>query len=98
MIQDAIGRCRVFLPLLTPYIADDLTAGRTDNYYNREWRMASQLGNKAIIPVAANGYGLTAPYHTDTFEQITGQPLSGVDLMTPDGFARLVKSIAGYLN
>lgn len=97
MIQDAIGRCRVFLPLLTPYIAEDLTAGRTDNYYNREWRMASQLGNKAIIPVAANGYGLTAPYHTSTFEQITGQPLSGVDLMTPDGFSKLIKSIASNL-
>lgn len=98
MIQDAIGRCRVFLPLLTPYIADDLAAGRTENYYNREWRMATQLGDKAVIPVATNGYSLTAPHHTNTFEQITGQPLSGIDLMTPDGFSKLVKSISNYFN
>ena len=98
MIEDAIGRCRVFLPLLTPHIADDLAAGRTDNYYNREWRMATQLEDKAVIPVATNGYSLTAPYHTGPFEQITGLSISGVDLMTPDGFTRLVKSVSEKLN
>ena len=86
------------MPLLTPHIAEDLSAGRIDNYYNREWRMATQLGDKHLIPVATNGYSLTAPYHTTTFEQITGQPLSGVDLMTPDGFNRLVKSLTDIFN
>ena len=92
-IERAIGETKVFIPLLTPHVAGDLTAGRTDNYYNREWKMAMQLGGKNILPLATNGYDLRAPYHTTMFESLIGGTLSGIDLMTNNGFAKLTEAI-----
>ena len=97
-IEDAIGEAKVFIPLLTPHIAEDLKNGRTANYYNKEWRMATQLGNKRILPLATNGYDLRADYHSRTFESIIGGSLSGIDLMKGDGFSRLIESLNTYLN
>lgn len=96
-IEEAIGEAKVFIPLLTPHIAKDLSQGNTDNYYNKEWRMASQLGNKHIIPLATNGYDLRASYHTQTFESIVGDSISCIDLMQSDGLTRLVDTLNTYL-
>jgi hypothetical protein len=96
-IGEAIGEAKVFIPLLTPHIAEDLRSGNTDNYYNKEWRMAGQLGNKRIVPLAANGYDVRASYHTQTFESIIGESLSCIDLMQGDGFTRLVDTLNTYL-
>ena len=96
-IENAIGECQVFIPLLTPHIADDLKEGRTDNYYNKEWRMATQLGNKHLLPLASNGYDLRADYHTQGFESVIGAGVSGIDLMQADGFERLIQSLDKYI-
>lgn len=96
-IEEAIGEAKVFIPLLTPQIAEDLKQGNLDNYYNQEWRMAAQLGNKRILPLATNGYSLRSDYHTQTFESIINGNLSGIDLMQSDGFSRLVESLNTYL-
>lgn len=96
-IADAIGEARVFILLLTPGVADDLRQGRTDNYYNREWRMAAQMGNKVIIPVATNGYNLRAAYHTGVFERIIADALHGEDLMQPDGMKKLTDALTSNL-
>ena len=96
-IEEAIASARIFIPILTPAVAKDLSEGRIDNYYNREWRMASQLGDKAIIPLALNGYDLRQPYHTQTFESIIHGSLSGINLMH-DKFEKLRSSIEEHLN
>lgn len=96
-IEKAIGAAKVFIPLLTPQIADDLQHGKTSNYYNQEWRMAAQLPNKRILPLAANGYSLRSEYHTQDFESIINGSLSGIDLMLNDGFNKLVESLNTYL-
>ena len=95
-IEEAIAAARIFIPILTPHIAEDLIAGKTDNYYNREWRMASQLGDKTIIPLAVNGYDLRQPYHTKTFESIIRGAISGINLMN-DQFEKLKYSIEEHL-
>jgi len=90
-IEKAIGEASVFIPLLTPSVADDLENGVIEKkYYAKEWRMANQTGNKRIIPLAIDGYDLRAHYHTEIFEGILGAPLSGIDLFRQkDGFNKL---------
>ena len=92
-IEQAISQSRIVITLLTPHVAEDLTAHRTDNYYNREWKMAVQLTGKIILPVAANGYDLRGKYHTEGFEKLIGGTPSGIDLMTNNGFAKLTETI-----
>lgn len=96
-IESAIAEAKVFIPLLTPHIAEDMRTGKTDNYYNREWQMAAQLGNKQILPLATNGYDLRSDYHSTVFESTIGGSLSGINLMQNDGFSRLVESLNTYL-
>ena len=96
-IEKAIGEAKVFIPLLTPCVADDLTKGKTDNYYNDEWRMAVQLQDKAVLPLAVNGYSLRADYHTQQFRFIINSPLTGIDMMETDGLNRLKDALNEYL-
>ena len=95
-IDEAIASARIFIPILTPNIAKDLSEGKIDNYYNLEWRKASQFGDKAIIPLALNGYDLRKPYHTQTFESIIHGSLSGINLMY-DQWGKLLSSIEEHL-
>lgn len=95
-IEEAIAAARIFIPILTPHIAKDLAEGNIDNYYNREWRMATQLGDKVIIPLAVNGYDLRQPYHTEVFESIIHGAISGINLMN-DQFEKLRSSIEEHL-
>ena len=78
-IADAIGKAKIFIPLLTPNVSKDLKNGETEHYYNKEWRIAQQLRNKVIIPLAMNGYDLKENYH-HTFEDIVSQKTSGIDM------------------
>lgn len=96
-IDEAIENAKIFIPLLTPQVAEDLQKGSTNHYYNKEWRKAVQLGNKRILPLAVNGYDLRNDYHTKVFESIIGNPLSGVDLMENGGRSRLIESLNTYL-
>lgn len=105
-IADAISSAKVIVTVLSPYVADDMQKGKTDHYYNKEWRMAQQFKDKTIIPLAINGYDLRSNYHRDIYESIVNQQVSGVsdnqdelkiDLMESDGFQKLISSIDKHL-
>ena len=70
--------------------------GDTEHYYNKEWRMAQQFGDKRIIPVAINGYDLRSDYH-QIYENIINSQPSGINLMEPNGFTKLITSITEKL-
>lgn len=91
-IADAISSAKVIITLLSPNVANDLENNDTDHFYNKEWRMAQQFGDKTIIPLAVNGYNLRADYH-QAYESIVNQHPSGIDLIDADGFSRLINSI-----
>lgn len=95
-IEEAITSARIFIPILTPHIARDLEEGRLDNYYNQEWKMATQFSDKIIIPLAVNGYDLRQPYHTQIFESFIHGSISGINLMN-DGFEKLIISLDEHL-
>ena len=95
-IYEAINKAKIFIPLLSPSVAEDLRRGETDHYYNKEWRIAQQFDNKIIIPIAVNGYDLRSDYHQE-FERIIVKSLTGIDLMEPDGFHKAITSINEYL-
>ena len=104
-IADAISAAKVVITVLSPHVAEDLKLGDTDHYYNKEWRMAQQFGDKTIIPLAINGYNLRADYQ-QTYETIINQQPSGInednesleiDMMDSDGFSKLVMSIDKHL-
>lgn len=91
-IADAIGSSKIIITVLSPQVAEDLKNGETDHYYNKEWRMAQQFGDKLILPLAINGYDLRAEYHSK-YEEIIGAQPSGINLMETDGFSKLLSSI-----
>lgn len=91
-ISDAISEAKIVITLLSPDVQRDLEKGDTDHYYNKEWRMANQLGDKVIIPLAVNGYNLRAASHKE-YENIISRPISGIDLMMPEGLERLFESL-----
>lgn len=95
-IADAISSSKVIITVLSPHVADDLQRGDTDHYYNKEWRMAQQFGDKIIIPLAINGYNWRTDYHKK-FEEIIKSPIHAIDLMDSDGFYCLTTSINEYL-
>lgn len=97
-IRYGISHAKVFIPLLTPNIAEDLKNGKTDNYYNEEWRQAAdRKGEVAVIPLAVEGYSLRESYHT-TFEQIIGDNISGISLKDTNALSSLQKAIDKHLN
>lgn len=95
-IFDAISSAKVIITLLSPHIAEHLKRGETENYYNKEWRIAQQLGDKTIIPLAVNGYNFRADYN-QIYEAIINQPSWGIDLMNADGFSKLITAINEHL-
>lgn len=97
-IQYGINHAKVFIPLLTPQIAEDLRNGNTNNYYNQEWRMAaSRKEELTIIPLAADGFSLRDDYYK-VFEDIIGSHTSGISLADTNAISNLQKAIDNHLN
>jgi hypothetical protein len=97
-ICNGIKQAKIFIPLLTPEVAKDLSNGKTDNYYNDEWRMAVARNNElSIIPLAVSGYQIREPYHTSNFQSIIGCPTSAIEFDEPSGFVNLLKAIDEHL-
>lgn len=94
-IADAISSAKVVITLLSPNVADDLSNGDTDHYYNKEWRMATQFNDKIIIPVAVNGYDLRAACHQG-YDEIV-KSVTGYNLMDTDGLGKLINCINEHL-
>lgn len=88
-----ISNAQVFIPLLTPSIAEDLKAGKTDNYYNKEWRQAAERqGELTVVPLAAGGFSAREPYYK-TFEHFFSRDISCID-----NTDALLKAIDKHLN
>jgi hypothetical protein len=75
-IRNAINHCRVFIPILSSQVKDDLLSGRSDTrWYSREWQLAQQRkedeaafgsdGQAAfkVIPLVVGDYRFSEPYH-----------------------------------
>ena len=96
IIADAISAAKVVITVLSPNVAEDLKNDSTNHYYNKEWRIAQQFDDKTIIPLAVNGYDLRDNYH-QVYKKIVNQKASGIDLMDPEGFSKLIDSIDEHL-
>ena len=96
VIADAISAAKVVITVLSPNVAEDLKNDSTNHYYNKEWRIAQQFDDKTIIPLAVNGYDLRDNYH-QVYKKIVNQKASGIDLMDPEGFSKLIDSIDEHL-
>lgn len=111
VISEAIAKAKIFVPLLTPEIAQDLEKGEyqyqengenKEKYYVQEWKLAALFDDKVILPIAAGGYDLKKEYHKDTYKGIvykdnTKDESSGIDLMK-DGFDKLIESLDSQLS
>jgi len=72
-ISEAIAKCKIFIPILSPQVKSDLIDGHSDRYYiATEWALAQQrariIDNDArkihIMPLAISGYNERASYHS----------------------------------
>ena len=85
--------CKIFIPLLTPHIAEDLEKGSIDNYYNREWKIARQNKLK-FIPIAVDGYSINNKLHEEKFQNaFIGKPCTAYNLMKLGDFEKLVEQL-----
>ncbi len=69
-INDAITQCKIFIPILSPQVREDLCDGHTDRYYIKtEWALAKQYAHNIdsdkihIMPLAISGYDERSDYH-----------------------------------
>lgn len=70
-IADAISQCRVFIPILSRTVAEDITNGR-NRYYRKEWELAAgENSDIKIMPVVLPGYDPRGAYHALTGERIS---------------------------
>lgn len=106
-IPEAIRHTQIFIPLLSPAIAEELQTHGEEigTFYSKEWRWAAKKSGMTVIPVAIGGYDLRSNTHT-TFERIVGQASSGIDLdrrvtdahaQEKVGYAKLLASIKKHL-
>ncbi len=96
-IEYGINHAKVFIPLLTPQIVEDLKQGNTNNFYNKEWRMAvSRKGELTILPIAVDDFSLREDYYK-VFEGIVGEHTNGIHLSEYNAFNRIQKALDEYL-
>lgn len=71
-IAHAIAKCKMFVPILSPQVKQDLCDGHSDRYYiSTEWALAKQRAHNIegdsqkiqIMPLAISGYDERASYH-----------------------------------
>ena len=92
-IRIGINNAQVFIPLLTPNIADDLKNGSTDHYYIDEWRQAAKRQNElAVIPLAVGDFSPQKGYYKK-FETFFGHVIACVEQRD-----KLPKAIDKHLN
>ena len=98
IIREAIAKAKIFVPLLTPTIEQDIINNEYEKrYYVFEWRLAAEFDDKIIIPLAADGYDLKKGYHKSVFQAITKNESTGIDLMNSGGFNKFLLSLTSKL-
>lgn len=80
-IANAIAKCKIFVPILSPQVKQDLCDGHLDRYYiSTEWALIKQRVHNIeddtqkihIMPMAISGYDERADYHLlSPFSQYT---------------------------
>lgn len=69
-IENAINQCRIFIPILSSTVADDLLNDRV-RYYRHEWDLATGENSMIkIFPVVISGYNYRDYYHKKVPEKI----------------------------
>lgn len=72
-IGQAIAKCKIFVPILSPQVKQDLCDGHLDRYYIKtEWALAKQRAHNIdsntqrmyIMPLAISGYNEREEYHS----------------------------------
>lgn len=106
-IQDAIRQAKVFLPILSPAIQQELEEKGTaiSTYYSNEWRWAAEQLDLLILPVAIGGFSPSSTAYA-TFENIIGRKVTAIDMTqlpsTANGaekvrYAKLIDDISKHL-
>lgn len=102
-ISEAITGSQVFMPLLTQkskqLMTDNADCLGVEDAFNklpyvmREWLMASRH-EKTFIPVMHDGFSPRDSVYTEVFEgKIVNHECTGIDLLQPDGFDKLTKTL-----
>lgn len=92
-IKLGIQNAKIFIPLLSPKVAEDLESQKVDNYYNDEWRMAAQRqDNISIIPLATDGFSQRKGYYK-IFEEIIGKKASCISWTDPNALDDIERAI-----
>lgn len=96
VIRKAIRQAKIFIPILSPEIAQDLEEYgiHINTFYSDEWRWAAENPNLVVMPIAINGYDLRNEVNK-VFEQIINHSSSGMD-MTEKRIEPVVLEKAGY--
>lgn len=72
-IDKAIAKCKIFVPILSPQVKQDLCDGHLDRYYIKtEWALAKQRAHNIdsnaqrmyVMPLAISGYNEREEYHS----------------------------------
>lgn len=74
-IAAAISQCKVFLPVLSPQVMNDIQSGNLERYYMKEWELASPSlkdGSMCMVPVVLDGYDIRFEGH-GFFEEKTAR-------------------------
>lgn len=106
-IKHAIGKAKIFIPVLSPAIGKELEEKglAIGTYYSDEWRWAASQPQLRIMPVAIGGFSPRSSAYA-IFEQIIGRPTTAIDMTQPPvnpdstekaGYAKLLDSIETHL-
>lgn len=69
-IENAINQCKVFIPLLSPTVASDLSVDK-ERYYRHEWDMATgENSSISYFPIAVSHYDCRSDYHSKVPDKI----------------------------
>ena len=106
-IHKAISQALIFIPILSPSIAEDLKiyGENINEFYSREWRWAAENKDLVIMPLYIDGYDFRKP-ENKLFEKIIKHKSTGIDFsfkpLSPfiserNGYAKLLESIISHL-
>jgi hypothetical protein len=108
VIREAIGKAKIFIPILSPAIAAELEEnGKSiDTFYSHEWRWAAENTQLAVFPIAICGYDLRRSLHQTFIELVGHAATTGIDMTEKPlsaqtsemvGYAKLLSSIKKHL-
>ena len=97
VIEEAIGKAKIFIPILSPAIAKELEQEGESiaTFYSKEWKWAAKNPKLAVFPVAIDGYDFKSSIHK-TFVKIVGHEATTGDDMTDKPLPSLTNETVGF--